>query len=1036
MPSIDDGNRGVKSSAELAADQAETNRVIKKYSKKTSAGTGPVGRGSTNYNTTKSNTGANYPAGYYKGNALPTTKVGMLLAALKPTAAMLKTAGKTFWNQTKYGMNDAVKVHYDKMVKDGLPTGMSVQDAVNAARELYHVDNDKSGKPTRGDENADINSMGATHTVSEDGTVVEDTPETVKAEMGKIGLHYIGGPDGRPSWAPKDPNYVDPNAYVKTPYDIAADQAYLGMDEWQRQEDLRNAPAVDPYAPSAPVTDGARPDWAPTIPKDTDSTYDPYAPTWNQSQIRIPEEGYYGNWNGGDNQLLGPNTGGMLTNQAGQQERQPPQAQAQELLARQQALQSQGRPNQGPQYSQVPQARQAPQSQAAAYELAARQGMILPQVPQAPQAPYQAQAPRGTPAYDSLQREVAVQAAPTALQYQNYAQAAPAAQAQAPQVAIAAQAPTAVAQGGAAVPTGTADSGTFKPVTFRSGTGTSTTTEDGTTTSLNDPYSSLSNLVGSGQGLLTQAATNAQQAPDQLSFDMNTDQRAADLFAQRSALLDPAFAQQRALAKQDMFGSGRLGLRLAGEAVGAGVDSGMVQPDAFGMNQAQAQALAGLASQSTDDAFARSQAIAGLDSQRFGQNQQAQQQQYANLMGSGQGMLSAGIQGAQLESDIAQQQLVNQQARQEQGLSQQRLALDAQAQAQNFGLASQGQTQDYGLNQAQFNLASRGQSQDFGLAQAGQSQNYGLAQQQASLAQNQFNLSAQGQAQNFGLAQQTQDQAYGLNQQNFALNERGQMQDYGLAQDRFGLAQQTQDQANVMANKNFGLSSRNQDLAELSNRQNFGLASERMALDTLGQQQNFGLANRGQNLAELSNNQNFGLNTERMALDTLNQKDRLAFDTLGQTQNYGLQQQQQMQDYGLNQQKMDLATQQQVQDYGFGQQNYGLAAQQQYQDYGLNQQKMAMANQQQLQDYEMGMLTGNRNYNLARDVAAQNYELETEQNRINLITGQARANKDNYQPNDWLNLLGGGLNAYAGTAGGAANISGWVDTGLGWLTGG
>jgi hypothetical protein len=88
---------------------------------------------------------------------------------------------------------------------------------------------------------------------------------------------------------------------------------------------------------------------------------------------------------------------------------------------------------------------------------------------------------------------------------------------------------------------------------------------------------------------------------------------------------------------------------------------------------------------------------------------------------------------------------------------------------------------------------------------------------------------------------------------------------------------------------------------------------------------------------------------------------------------------------------------------------------------------MGLAQQQQLQDYEMGMLTGNRNYNLTRDVAAQNYELDTERNRIGLITGQAVANKNNYQPNDWLNVIGGLGSAYAGTAGGAAQISDWLD---------
>ena len=501
-----------------------------------------------------------------------------------------------------------------------------------------------------------------------------------------------------------------------------------------------------------------------------------------------------------------------------------------------------------------------------------------------------AQSPMTTPEYTSLQRMLTTPQAPVAASTQLQAPVAP------------------VAPTGAPIPTGAPEAGTFRPVTFRSGTGTSTTNADGTTTSLNDPYSGLSSLVGSGQGLLGQAAANAQQDPNQLNFDMNTDQRAQALFDQRSALLEPAFAQQRALAQQDMFGSGRLGLRLAGEGVGAG--GGMVQPDAFGMNQAQAQALSGLAARSTDDAFAQAQAIAALESQRFGQNQQAQQQQYANLVGSGEGMLSAGIQGAQLEAAIAQQQLQNQQSQQAQGLSQQRLALDTQAQQQNFGLASRGQIQDYGLNQAQFNLASQGQQQNFGLASRGQSQDYGLAQQQ------------------------------------FALSERGQEQNYGLNAGRLAMDQQGQQQ-------NFGLAQRGQDLAELSNRQGYGLNLRGQDLAELANSQNFGLANRSADLAELSQSQNFGLAQQ------------------GQQQNYGL------------------------------------------------------AQQQQLQDYEMGMLTGNRNYGLQRDVAAQNYELATEQNRIGLITGQAQANKNNYQPNDLLNIFGSGLSAYAGTAGGAAAIGNW-----------
>ena len=79
----------------------------------------------------------------------------------------------------------------------------------------------------------------------------------------------------------------------------------------------------------------------------------------------------------------------------------------------------------------------------------------------------------------------------------------------------------------------------------------------------------------------------------------------------------------------------------------------MVNPDMFGMNQAQSQALAQLSAQSTQDAFGQEMQRAGLGMSQFGLNQGAKQQQFANLMGSGQGMLSAGMGGAALEQQLA-----------------------------------------------------------------------------------------------------------------------------------------------------------------------------------------------------------------------------------------------------------------------------------------------------------------------------------------------------------------------------------------------
>ena len=244
------------------------------------------------------------------------------------------------------------------------------------------------------------------------------------------------------------------------------------------------------------------------------------------------------------------------------------------------------------------------------------------------------------------------------------------------------------AGGGATIPDGTGNTSTFKPITFRSGAGTSVLDESGLSTSLGEDYAGLAGLVGEGtglmgeaagmaqqapeqfnynfnpeqaQGLLNQANAQAQQAPDQFNYNFNPEQAGQDLFNQRAALLQPQFAQQTALNNESMFGGGRLGLRLAGEGVGAG--SGMVQPDAFGVNQAQSQALANLAAQSTNDAFGQQVQQAGLDLSQFGTNQGLQQQQYANLMGSGQNMFSNQLQQSGLDMN---QYMANQAAQQQQ----------------------------------------------------------------------------------------------------------------------------------------------------------------------------------------------------------------------------------------------------------------------------------------------------------------------------------------------------------------------------------
>ena len=187
--------------------------------------------------------------------------------------------------------------------------------------------------------------------------------------------------------------------------------------------------------------------------------------------------------------------------------------------------------------------------------------------------------------------------------------------------------------------------GTFKPITFRSGTGNP------------DPYAGLSDMAQQGQGMFNVAGQDALQSADQFNYNFDPQAAGQRLFDERSSLLEPAFAQQRAKNLEQMQGLGRIGLQLSGEGLGAGEDSGMMNPDMFGMNAAQSQALAGLAAQSTQDAFGQEVQRAGLDLNQFNTNQMTDQQRYANLMGTGQGMLTASTIEPEMRNQlIAQQQ--------------------------------------------------------------------------------------------------------------------------------------------------------------------------------------------------------------------------------------------------------------------------------------------------------------------------------------------------------------------------------------------
>lgn len=178
--------------------------------------------------------------------------------------------------------------------------------------------------------------------------------------------------------------------------------------------------------------------------------------------------------------------------------------------------------------------------------------------------------------------------------------------------------------------------GQFQPYTYTSLVGSTELERDKDRYTFSqeiDPR--LQQLYGQGldasSGFLSQYLEQAQAPIEQFDFQKGIDEATQEYFTQQQAALDPVFAQQRQQLQSDLFGSGRMGLMLAGETAGAGA-GGMVQPDAFGLSRGQAQAL--------QEAYATSRAAAVDEQQQaFNQaqmqyelNQAAQQQQLANLL--------------------------------------------------------------------------------------------------------------------------------------------------------------------------------------------------------------------------------------------------------------------------------------------------------------------------------------------------------------------------------------------------------------------
>lgn len=203
--------------------------------------------------------------------------------------------------------------------------------------------------------------------------------------------------------------------------------------------------------------------------------------------------------------------------------------------------------------------------------------------------------------------------------------------------------------GSSSVPTGGSQTqidprANFKPITLTTGVGSTKLTggDDGLNVDAQlDPRLQALQSLGfdSAGGLFDKylSGLNAFQ-PRELGMSWNPEAVTQGYFDQQMGLLNPQFEQQRTKAAQDLFGSGRMGLNIAGSAVGAGENTGMVNPDAYGLSLAQSRA--------TNEAYsqARAKALAELQAQQqFLRGQDVSERGlFTDYLSGGQSMFDTG----------------------------------------------------------------------------------------------------------------------------------------------------------------------------------------------------------------------------------------------------------------------------------------------------------------------------------------------------------------------------------------------------------
>ena len=211
-----------------------------------------------------------------------------------------------------------------------------------------------------------------------------------------------------------------------------------------------------------------------------------------------------------------------------------------------------------------------------------------------------------------------------------------------------------------------AENAEFKAYNLTQGTGSTTWDEETNsfTTDMNPTLTGIQNQGYAGVGdLLGKMGESYGRDAAQFGFDTgDTASRTQDIFSQQSALLQPEFAQQRSQLKNDLFGSGRMGLMIAGDASGAGA-GGMVNPDAYGLGRAQSQTLANLAVGSREQALGEQQQQYNMEAGMFGVNQAQEQQRSQNLLAGSTGMLGFGEAMADREASLMSLGLQGEQSR-------------------------------------------------------------------------------------------------------------------------------------------------------------------------------------------------------------------------------------------------------------------------------------------------------------------------------------------------------------------------------------